>query len=141
MIIADTGFWLALANRRDRIHEAAKTALEKLREPLITTWPVMTETCHLLAARMGVDSELTFVARAKAKAFEIFAIESRQLSRVHTLMDKYRDLPMDLADASLVLLAEELGTGRILSTDRRDFQTYRWKNRKPFRNLLADVLD
>jgi len=51
-------------------------------------------------------------------------------------MDKYGELPMDLADASLVILAEELGTGEILSTDRRDFHTYRWKNRKPFRSLL-----
>jgi predicted nucleic acid-binding protein len=51
-------------------------------------------------------------------------------------MQKYRDLPMDLADASLVILAEELGSGRILSTDARDFRTYRFKNRKPFKNLL-----
>jgi predicted nucleic acid-binding protein len=43
---------------------------------------------------------------------------------------------MDLADASLVILAEELGTGDILSTDQRDFGAYRWKSRKPFRNLL-----
>jgi predicted nucleic acid-binding protein len=43
---------------------------------------------------------------------------------------------MDPADASLVVLAEELGDGRILSTDQRDFRAYRWKNRKPFRNLL-----
>jgi predicted nucleic acid-binding protein len=43
---------------------------------------------------------------------------------------------MDLADASLVLLAEEAGTGDILSTDTRDFGAYRWKNRKPFKNLL-----
>ena len=53
------------------------------------------------------------------------------------LMQKYRDLPMDLADASLVLLAEQLGSGRILSTDERDFKTYRWKSRKPFKNLLT----
>lgn len=52
-------------------------------------------------------------------------------------MQKYRALPVDLADASLVVLAKELGSGRILSTDRRDFETYRWKNRKPFQNLLA----
>jgi predicted nucleic acid-binding protein len=43
---------------------------------------------------------------------------------------------MDLADASLVILAEEQGAGEILSTDQRDFGIYRWKNRKPFRNLL-----
>jgi predicted nucleic acid-binding protein len=44
---------------------------------------------------------------------------------------------MDLADASLVLLAEALGHGRIATTDERDFKTYRWKNRRPFTNLLA----
>lgn len=51
-------------------------------------------------------------------------------------MSRYGDLPMDLADASLVLLAEDLGHGRILSTDQRDFRTYRWKQRQPFENLL-----
>ncbi len=51
-------------------------------------------------------------------------------------MVRYRELPMDLADASLVVVAEDLGTGRILSTDQRDFRAYRWKNRKPFKNLL-----
>jgi len=51
-------------------------------------------------------------------------------------MDKYQALPMDLADASLVILAETLEHGRILSTDQRDFNAYRWKNREPFTNLL-----
>lgn len=52
------------------------------------------------------------------------------------LMEQYRDLPMDIADASLLVLAEELGHGRILSTDQRDFNAYHWKNRHPFTNLL-----
>lgn len=136
MIIADTGFWLALANRRDRHHAAAGAALAALDEPLITTWPVMTETCHLLAARLGVDAELRFLAAARDGAFSIFALEARHLARVEALVETYRDLPMDLADASLVVLAEELSSGRILSTDERDFRTYRWKRRKPFENLL-----
>ncbi len=53
-------------------------------------------------------------------------------------MRKYSELPMDLADASLVILAEHLGHGRILTTDTRDFNAYRWKERKPFENLLVD---
>ena len=137
MILTDTGFWLALANRRDRHHSAAVAALDRVDEQLVTTWPVMTETCHMLLARLGADAELAFVQSAVSGAFDVFALEARHLPRVHALMDKYRDLPMDLADASLVILAEELGTGRILSTDRRDFHAYRWKNRKPFRNLLS----
>lgn len=136
MIIADTGFWLALANRRDAHHERAKAALAKHRGPYVTTWPVMTETCHLLASRLGTDAELAFVRSAVLGAFEIFALDRAHLPRVEALMQKYRALPMDLADASLVILAEELGCGDILSTDTRDFGTYRWKNRKPFKNLL-----
>jgi predicted nucleic acid-binding protein len=137
VIIADTGFWLALANAKDRFHKAAVHALDGAREPLICTWPVMTETCHLLAARLSVDAELAFVRSASARAFQIFDLEIRHLERIQVLMDKYRDLPMDLADGSLVVLAEELGSGRILSTDQRNFRAYRWKTRKPFRNLLV----
>jgi uncharacterized protein len=138
VIIADTGFWLALANRRDRHHQPARKALEDLSEELVTTWPVLTETCHLLATRIGPDAVIRFVRSARDGAFETFALDASHFPRIEVLMDKYRDLPMDLADASLVVLAEELGSGRILSTDRRDFRTYRWKNRKPFRNLLPD---
>lgn len=136
MIIADTGFWLALANTRDRHHDAARVALSALREPLITTWPVLTETCHLLVSRLGAHAAETFVTSGARGAFNVFALDVSHLARIATLMKKYRDLPMDLADASLVLLAEELGSGDILSTDARDFRAHRWKSRKPFRNLL-----
>lgn len=136
MIIADTGFWLALANANDQHHARALAALARAREPLICTWPVMTETCHLLATRLSVDAELAFLRSAREGAFEIFQLEVAHLARIEVLMDKYRDLPMDLADGSLVVLAEELGSGRIFSTDSRDLRTYRWKSRKPFRNLL-----
>ena len=71
-------------------------------------------------------------------AFEIFEIEKQHKSRITELMQQYSDLPMDFADASMVLLAEQLGHGRILSTDCRDFHTYRWKNNKPFQNLLPN---
>jgi uncharacterized protein len=135
VIIADTGFFVALANRNDRDNAAAVEALARLREGLVTTWPVVTETTHLLG-RMGSDALLKWVAAARAGAFEIFDLSAGHWSRIEILMQHYADLPMDLADASLVLLAEEQNDGRILSTDRRDFRTYRWKKRKPFKNLL-----
>jgi predicted nucleic acid-binding protein len=136
MIIADTGFWLALANSKDRHHAAARRALGELAEPLISTWLVVGETCHLLATRLGVDAELRFLDGVSRGALQVFQLELEHLPRILELTDKYRSLPMDLADASLVILAEELGSGRILSTDTRDFRTYRWKSRKPFHNLL-----
>ena len=138
MIIADTGFWLALANRRDRHHGVATTALRELREPLVTTWPVMTETCHLLLTRLGVEAQRMFLENASRGAFELFELETSHLPRIEELVRRYASLPMDLADASLVILAEHLGSGRIVSTDRRDFGAYRWKNTKPFENLLGD---
>lgn len=136
MIIADTGFWLALANVQDRHHQRATAALGRVSEPLVTTWAVLTETCHLLLARLGNVALERFVAAGVGGAYELFTLEQTHLARVEVLMKKYRDLPMDLADASLVILAEELGSGKILSTDVRNFGTYRWKSRKPFTNLL-----
>lgn len=136
MIIADTGFWVALANDRDKYHELAVDALSGLDEPLITTWPVLTETCHLLLKRRSIEAELGFIRSFQQGAFMVFDLREEHSGLLLRLMEKYADLPMDLADASLVILAEELHEGRILSTDRRDFQTYRWKNTSPFTNLL-----
>lgn len=111
--------------------------MKRLREPLITTWPVLTETCHLMARELGIPTEIRFVQDVERGAAQIFPLSVSHLPRIEALIGKYGDLPMDLADASLVVLAEELGSGRILSTDRRDFHAYRWKNRKPFSNLLG----
>lgn len=135
-MIADTGFWLALANTKDRHHARAVTAARALREPLVTTWPVMTETCHLMLSRLGVAAEIAFVRSVRQGACELFPVTDAHLARIEELVQRYGDLPMDLADASLVILAEERGSGRILSTDERDFATYRWKNHKPFKNVL-----
>ncbi|MGD0835168.1 MAG: PIN domain-containing protein [Polyangia bacterium] len=136
MIIADTGFWLALANRSDRHHAAAVRALAESRERLVTTWPVLTETCHLLLTRLGVAAEIGFVRSLRDGSSAVFSPAEIHLARMEELMEQYADLPMDLADASLVVLAEELHDGRIFSTDQRDFRAYRWKTRKPFVNLL-----
>jgi hypothetical protein len=137
MVIADTGFWLALASRRDRHHAAAVTALDRLGdEPLILTWPVLTETCYLLLDRIGPAAQERFLSSHTRGAFAIADAGIHPPERMAPLMARYRSLPMDAADASLVLLAESLGHGRILSTDRRDVDTYRWKQREPFDNLL-----
>ncbi len=136
MVIADTGLFVALGNRRDQYHSRAIGALSSLRDPLITTWPVVAETCHLLTQRLGIYAEQQFLTLLGEGDIHLFALEREHLPRIQSLIDKYADLPMDLADASLVLLAEHLGDGRILSTDQRDFGTYRWKNHEPFENLL-----
>jgi len=137
MILTDSGFWVALGNRRDRHHDIARAALERWAgEGFVTTWPVLTEVCHLLVKRVGVHQALTFMDAVAQGACMVPELPSDALTRLTHLMHRYRNLPMDLADASLVLLAEQLFEGRILSTDRRDFDGYRWKNTRPFVNLL-----
>ena len=137
MILADSGFWIALGNRRDRHHAAARAALDRhSAQGFVSTWPVLTEVTHLLSARVGVTQCVAFIDGIARGACEIPEPPADALFRAHALMSRYRDLPMDLADASLVILAEDLGEGRILSTDQRDFEGYRWKNRQPFQNLL-----
>ncbi|MBO9662069.1 PIN domain-containing protein [Dokdonella sp.] len=137
MILADSGFWIALGNRRDRHHASACDALERFgEEGFVSTWPVLTEVAHLLAARVSANQAVAFVDGIARGACEIPELPADALMRAHVLMRRYRDLPMDLADASLVILAEDLDEGRILSTDQRDFEGYRWKNTRPFQNLL-----
>jgi uncharacterized protein len=136
MIIADTGFWVALGNPKDDYHDLALQRFGTLAEPLITTWPVMTEVCHLLLQRRGIQAQIKFIELYQRGVFTVFDITASHTRRLYVLMQEYADLPMDLADASLVLLAEHLNHGRILSTDRRDFHTYRWKSTRPFTNLL-----
>ncbi len=141
MIIADTGFWVALFDPRDNHHQAVRAYALTINELLITTLPVITEVCYLLQKRCNPLKAAAFLnTQQTASLFNLFTISEAQLPRMAELITQYADLPMDLADASLVLLAEELGHGRIVSTDRRDFHTYRWKNHQPFSNLLEAVL-
>lgn len=136
MIIADAGFFFAVANRQDRWHARAIEVLKSISEPLITTWLVVGEASHLIVRKLGTEAQLRFLDLHLLGGLDIFDVRREQFPRVLQLMRRYVDLPMDLADASLVLVAEHLGHGRILSTDQRDFANYRWKNRHPFQNLL-----
>lgn len=137
MIALDSGFLYALADASDAWHPRAKALVGTHAEGWITTWPVLTEACYLLGARLGPEPAAVLMADVAARAIEVWSPPLDAVAGIPALLRKYAALPMDLADASLVLLAEHLGHGRILSTDERDFGAYRWKNRKPFRNLLA----
>ena len=106
----------------------------------VTTFPVLTESMHLLMNRgypqQGLSLWKTLQQLHQLGKFSTFSLTDEHLPRLQQLLEQYQSLPTDLADASLVLLAEHLGHGRIVSTDERDFQTYRWKQHHPFTNLL-----
>lgn len=137
MVIADTGFWVALLWARDPWHARAREAYERHNDDgLASTWPVITEACYLLGKYLGEEAKASFLDRIAIQGVLVHPLFEAAATRMAALMRRYADLPMDLADASLVVLAEHLGHGRILSTDMRDFGAYRWKNHAPFHNLL-----
>lgn len=135
-LIIDAGFFVALGNAKDQHHKKAVEILDHLpKRQWITTWPVLSEVCHLLIDAVP-ETIHSLLKNLEDGAFSVFSISESDYPTLRTLMYKYRDLPMDLADASLVLLANHLHQGDILSTDCRDFTTYRWKNHRPFNNLF-----
>lgn len=141
MIIIDTSAFVALLNERDRRHAVAQQAFSTISEPLITTYPVILETCDLLVRSVGRTAEQAFLQSIICNAVDVLHLQKEHLERMIVLMKKYEHLPMDLADASLVVLAEDVGEGRILTTDQRDFSVYRWRNAQPFQNLLLPDID
>lgn len=137
MILVDTGPLVALFDPRDPDHQACRELLAGINEPLCSTVPVLTEACHLLApGSIGAQRLMDFVS---AQGLGVWFFDDRALQRAFGLMAQYADRPMDLADASLVVLAERSGQRRIFTLDRDDFAVYRIK--KGHQSLAFEVLD
>ena len=125
MILTDTGPLVALFDPKDGRHADSVEVLERVEEPLVTTVPVLTEAFHMLRpASQGSDRLRDFVL---ARGLSVRFLSLGSLERSFELMEQYSDHPMDLADASLVVAAEELATRKIFTLDRNDFETYRVK--------------
>lgn len=104
MVIADTGFFVALGNRKDDHHELSRQRLGELSaqgERLVTTCAVMTEASYLIFQRGGDNAQPGFIGQYRDGLFDMFELNALHASRISELMDKYANLPMDLADASL----------------------------------------
>ena len=123
--LVDTGALVALFDPRDGDHDVCRQILRRLREPLLTTVPVLTEAFHLLSpASRGADRLRDFVMH---RGLGIWFLDQAAIERGFELMERYADQPMDLADASLVVAGEAVSTRRVVTLDRRDFEIYRLK--------------
>jgi uncharacterized protein len=137
LILIDKGPIVALFDKDDRYHVLCVEILKEIREPLITTWPVLTECFYLLNFSWEVQESLwLFIQRG---GVEIYPIEKELLIRCRELMKQYRDLPMDLANATLVALADILEVPKIFTLDHKDFTIYRFKQKKRF-TLIPEKL-
>ena len=133
MILIDTGPLVALFDKSDNYHAACHAVLTTVTQPLITTTPVLTEALYLLNFSWNVQDDLwEFI---NGSGLQVHDLNSVMLKTCRALMRKYHDLPMDLADASLVALAEAKDMAVIFTLDHKDFKIYRTKNNKPFKLL------
>jgi predicted nucleic acid-binding protein len=130
-LLLDTGAFVALVDRSEKLHDECVAALESWRGPVVTTEAILTETLYLVGPQWRAQKvALEFILRG---AFQLVPSSHASLRRVAALMERYRNVPMDFADATLVVLGEELETDQVFTLDRRGFSTYRMNRRKPFR--------
>jgi predicted nucleic acid-binding protein len=133
--LADTGALLAYLDRSDRWHSRCRAALTELRLPLVTSLAVVTELFHLVGDHpREVEAAWGFV---RSGALTVLPLSDLELADLEALMRRYRDRPMDLADATLVHLAERESVSTVFTIDHDDFETYRIGGRKRFRILPA----
>jgi predicted nucleic acid-binding protein len=103
--------------------------------PLVTCEAVIAESCHLLRHVDGANQAI--LEDVRRGVYQLPHVLAARAAEVATLLRKYADVPMDLADACLVDLAMQTGNGRILTLDG-DFTIYRWGRNRPF-ELLIDI--
>jgi uncharacterized protein len=126
LTITDTGPLVALINRNDPNHQVCIEAAKSLpRGPLITTWPCFTEAMYLLHKAGGYPAQAALWLLREASRLALHDTDEAEVERMAALMSKYHDLPMDLADASLMAMAERFGTQRVFTLDQ-DFRVYRF---------------
>ena len=135
--LLDTGPLVAFLDAGDPAHDRAVQVFGSLRGAFITTGAVVTEAFYLLRyAAAGAERLVDFLDGTGATVMDLFALE--YLRRVIRLMDKYADHPMDFADASLVLVAEETGHDEILTLDERGFRAFRFRGSRRFHLVVQD---
>jgi uncharacterized protein len=132
-VLIDTGPLVAIVDATDKDHDRCAGELKKLTDPLVTTWSVVTEATYLLGQTANpLDSQDALLAAIERQIVLVAAVAHPDLLPLRALLRKYRDLPMDLADATLVRVAERDGIRQIFTLDRRDFEVYRIGRRDTF---------
>lgn len=137
-IAVDTGILVALLDDTDKYHEACQTCLRKLPEHIrfYSTEACLTEALHLLPQTLLVKQRLRTLL--KLLDISIVTLDMARLERVFLLLEKYNDLPMDFADATLVVACENLDISHVFTLDKRDFGIYKPKHVQRFK-LMPDI--
>ena len=124
MILTDTGPVMALIDTNEAQHEPCRLALPRFKPPMVMPWPCYVEAMYLLQRELGYPGQKALWRLRSSGQLVLHECSPAEIDRMEVLMDKYRDLPMDLADASLVAAAEALGLQQVFTLDRH-FYAYR----------------
>jgi uncharacterized protein len=130
VVLVDTGPLVALIDRADPAHENCVAALKRLTGSLITVWPAFVEAMSLLGRSWPAQNALW--SRLETGALTLASLDESDATRMRQLMEKYRDLPMDLADAAIVRVAERESLTDVFTLDRKYFSIYRPGRRRRF---------
>ena len=131
MTLTDAGPLIALLDQDEPDHARCVEQLQVLSAPMLITWPAFTEAMYLVGDGLGWRGQEALWRILRRGDLCLVEAEASTVDRIERLMSKYRDVPMDLADASLVAAAEERGLTTIFTLDR-DFRVYRLLGRRPF---------
>ena len=133
--LLDTSVIVALLDRDERYHGQCVETVSDVVGPLATCEAVIAEACYLLRRIRGATEAV--IRNVAGGVFQTPVRLADQAGTIEKLMKQYRDVPMDLADACLVDLADRMNSGQVLTLDD-NFNVYRWRARRKFR-LLIDL--
>ncbi len=131
--LIDAGPLIALFNKTDKYYEEIKEFIKNYNGLLITSWPVITEVCHMLD--FNINAQIDFLKWIKLGGLKVEDIKTEEIDRIIKLSEKYSDIPMDLADATLVVISERLGIKEIITIDS-DYYIYRTTEKEMIRNIF-----
>ncbi len=132
-VIIDSGPLIALFDKSDRYHTKVLHYLKSFQGKLYSTWPVLTEVSYILDFNLQV--QIDFLRWVSIGGVEIVHLDTSDLITIIGYMEKYMNVPMDLADSSLVVLSNKLDIDKILTIDR-DFYIYRNHKKIHLTNVL-----
>jgi predicted nucleic acid-binding protein len=130
-VLIDTGPIVAILSESDAHHEACIAQLSRIGGPLFTCWPVITEAAWLLRAYPRAVAKL--LSSFNGRPFDLASLNASDLSGIAAILARYRDLGIQLADASLAHIAIRDGIEIVFTLDRRDFGVLRLARGKKFR--------
>ncbi len=138
MLVLDTSGLLAALDAGQRFHAASRAALAGHDGPLLLSPFVLAELDYLLATRVSRHAEAALLSEVGRGVYSLEPFSARDVGEAARIMERYADLGLGLADASVVVLANRYGTLDVLTLDERHFRALSGPRDLPFRLLPAD---